>query len=805
MNDSNNRNPQNAGDGAKEKTALQKFGRDLTEDARRGRIDPVIGRDAETRQVLQILSRRTKNNPILIGEPGVGKTAIAEGLARRIVAGDVPESLKNRKVIALDIQSILAGASYQGQFEERFKAVLKEVASSKGQVILFIDELHTLVNAGRTAGSTGAGDMIKPALARGELRCLGATTLDEYRNYIEKDPAFARRFQPVYVGEPSPEDALTILRGLKEPYEAHHGIRIQDAALVEAVRLSSRYIADRFLPDKAIDLVDESLAGLKIETESKPVEIDTLARKAMQLEMEAVSLRKESDEPSRKRLEAITAEKKALDAQIAELEARWDHEKVLLSRIREATAERDALRIRQESAENAGDLAAASEIKYSLLPAANKKRDDAQAALDALAKGQRLLQEEVTPDEIAAVVSRRTGIPLDRLQQSEQTRLLKLEEHLRRRVVGQDDALAAVARAIRRSRAGLQDPNRPIGSFLFLGPTGVGKTELARALAEFLFDDENAIIRLDMSEYFDKHTVSRLIGAPPGYVGYDEGGQLTEPVRRRPYSVILLDEIEKADPSVYNVFLQVLDAGRLTDGQGRTVDFRNTLVIMTSNAAGPTIGEALAERPDMPASDPSVPRAPPSRAGRLDAHLPLPPRAPQPLRRNGPVPSARTAPARADCLAAGRAHPEAARWPRHPPDADRGRPRQGRRRWPRPRVRGPSHQARRPGPGAGSAVRADPGGEDSRRLARDRRLRPRRARTAVLRRRACAGRRSAAGQEGLGAHSPENLSSPVWFARRAGTYFSSGRRRDSMKGMRSATVGLKAAVTAMARSRAGWT
>ena len=607
MTDSNNRNrnPQNAGDGANEKTALQKFGRDLTEDARRGRIDPVIGRDGETRQVLQILSRRTKNNPILIGEPGVGKTAIAEGLARRIVAGDVPESLKNRKVIALDIQSILAGASYQGQFEERFKAVLKEVAGSKGQVILFIDELHTLVNAGRTAGSTGAGDMIKPALARGELRCLGATTLDEYRNYIEKDPAFARRFQPVYVGEPSPEDALTILRGLKEPYEAHHGIRIQDAALVEAVRLSSRYIADRFLPDKAIDLVDEALAGLKIETESKPVEIDALARRAMQLEMEAVSLRKESDEPSRKRLAALTAEKKVLDGKIAELEARWDHEKVLLSRIREATAERDALRIRQEAAENAGDLAAASEIKYALLPAANKKRDEAQAALDALAKGQRLLQEEVTPDEIAAVVSRRTGIPLDRLQQSEQTRLLQLEEHLRRRVVGQDDALAAVARAIRRSRAGLQDPNRPIGSFLFLGPTGVGKTELARALAEFLFDDENAIIRLDMSEYFDKHTVSRLIGAPPGYVGYDEGGQLTEPVRRRPYSVILLDEIEKADPSVYNVFLQVLDAGRLTDGQGRTVDFRNTLVIMTSNAAGPVIGEALADRPDLPASDPA--------------------------------------------------------------------------------------------------------------------------------------------------------------------------------------------------------
>ena len=596
-------NAQN-GNNEKQKTALEKFGRDLTEDARKGRIDPVIGRDEETREVLRILSRRTKNNPILIGEPGVGKTAIAEGLARRIVAGDVPDSLKNRKVIALDIQSILAGASYQGQFEERFKAVLKEVAESKGQVILFIDELHTLVNAGRTAGSTGAGDMIKPALARGELRCLGATTLDEYRNYIEKDPAFARRFQPVYVGEPSPEDALTILRGLKEPYEAHHGIRIQDAALVEAVRLSSRYIADRFLPDKAIDLVDEALAGLKIETESKPTEIDTLNRKITQLEMEAVSLRKESDEPSRKRLEALTKEKEALDKELIELEARWDHEKVLLAKIREATSERDELRKREETAVNNGDLTGASEIKYSLLPKALKKLEDAQEALKALDKGQRLLQEEVTPDEIAAVVARRTGIPLERLQQSEQTRLLHLEEHLRKRVVGQDDALEAVARAIRRSRAGLQDPNRPIGSFLFLGPTGVGKTELARALAEFLFDDENAMIRLDMSEYFDKHTVSRLIGAPPGYVGYDEGGQLTEPVRRRPYCVILLDEIEKADPSVYNVFLQVLDAGRLTDGQGRTVDFKNTLVIMTSNAAGPIIGEVLSKDRDMPVSDP---------------------------------------------------------------------------------------------------------------------------------------------------------------------------------------------------------
>jgi ATP-dependent Clp protease ATP-binding subunit ClpB len=592
-------------DGQEQKSALQKFGRDLTEDARSGRIDPVIGRDDETREVLQILSRRTKNNPILIGEPGVGKTAIAEGLARRIVAGDVPDSLKNRRVIALDIQSILAGASYQGQFEERFKAVLKEVADSKGQVILFIDELHTLVNAGRTAGSTGAGDMIKPALARGDLRCLGATTLDEYRNYIEKDPAFARRFQPVYVGEPSPEDAVTILRGLKERYEAHHGIRIQDAALVEAVRLSARYISDRFLPDKAIDLVDEALAGLKIETESKPTEIDTLNRKIMQLEMEAVSLRKESDEPSKKRLEALTREKKELEDEMALLETRWDHEKVLLAKIREATAERDELRTRQEALERDGDLAAASEIKYSLLPKALKKLEDAQKALSSVAKGQRLLQEEVTPDEIAAVVARRTGIPLDRLQQSEQTRLLSLEDHLRKRVVGQDDALTAVAKAIRRSRAGLQDPNRPIGSFLFLGPTGVGKTELARALAEFLFDDENAMVRLDMSEYFDKHTVSRLIGAPPGYVGYDEGGQLTEPIRRRPYSVILLDEIEKADPSVYNVFLQVLDAGRLTDGQGRTVDFRNTLVIMTSNAAGPLIGETLADNRDMPASSPT--------------------------------------------------------------------------------------------------------------------------------------------------------------------------------------------------------
>jgi ATP-dependent Clp protease ATP-binding subunit ClpB len=555
--------------------ALSKFGRDLTEAAESGKLDPVIGRDEEIRRVIQVLSRRTKNNPVLIGEPGVGKTAIVEGLAQRIVAGDVPESLKGKRVWALDIAGLLAGSKYRGEFEERLKAVLEEIANAAGEIIVFIDELHTIVGAGAAEGAVDAANMLKPMLARGELRCVGATTLDEYRKHIEKDAALERRFQPVFVGEPSVADTIAILRGLKERYEAHHKVRIRDAALVAAAVLSERYIADRQLPDKAIDLVDEAASRLKMEIESSPVELDEANRRVTQLEIELAAMGGEADEV-RAPLEAELAEaKERRDA----LAARWAREKEALDRIGEITQQIDALRMEAERCEREGNLQRVAEIRYGELPALEKELEerDSQQAADGMVK------EEVDEDDVAAVVARWTGIPVDRLLEGETEKLVQMESRLHQRVVGQDEAVEAVANALRRARTGLQDPNRPIGSFVFLGPTGVGKTELARALAEFMFDDEQAMVRLDMSEYQERHTVARLIGAPPGYIGYDEGGQLTEAVRRRPYSVILLDEIEKAHAEVFDVLLQVLDDGRLTDGQGRTVDFRNTVLIMTSN------------------------------------------------------------------------------------------------------------------------------------------------------------------------------------------------------------------------------
>ena len=564
---------------------LEKYGTDLTERARKGKIDPVIGRDAEIRRVLQILSRRTKNNPVLIGEPGVGKTAIAEGLARRIVDGDVPEGMKNRRLVALNIGSMLAGAKYRGEFEERLKAFIKEVTASEGQIILFIDELHTLVGAGAGGdGSMDAANLLKPALARGELRTIGATTLDEYRKYIEKDAALERRFQPVYVEEPSVEDTIAILRGLKERYEVHHGVHITDSALVAAATLSNRYISDRFLPDKAVDLVDEAAARLKIELDSMPAEVDELTRTGMQLEMERQALEKEKDEASRQRLGKITKELADNQEKTKAMVARWKSEQEVVKRARDAQQRIDALRTQADQAQRKGDLGRASEILYGELPAAEKASADARKALsDLQSRGEGLLKEEVTEADIAKVVSTWTGIPAAKLAEGEREKLVHMEERLGRRLIGQKDAVKAVADAVRRSRAGLQDEHRPLGSFIFLGPTGVGKTELAKALAEFLFDDEAAMVRIDMSEYMEKHSVSRLIGAPPGYVGYDEGGQLTEAVRRRPYSVVLFDEIEKAHADVFNVLLQVLDDGRITDGQGRTVDFTNTVLIMTSN------------------------------------------------------------------------------------------------------------------------------------------------------------------------------------------------------------------------------
>jgi len=563
--------------------ALEKYGQDLTALAESGKIDPVIGRDEEIRRCIQVLSRRSKNNPVLIGEPGVGKTAIVEGLASRIADGDVPEGLKNKRLISLDIGSMLAGAKYRGEFEERLKAVLKEITDAEGEIITFVDELHTIVGAGGAEGAMDAGNMIKPMLARGELRMIGATTLDEYRKHVEKDPALERRFQQVYVGEPSVEDTIGILRGLKERYEVHHGVRIQDSALVSAAVLSDRYITSRFLPDKAIDLMDEAASKLRIEIDSLPTEIDVVQRRILQLEIEQVALDKETDAASKERLDALHDELAELNVQSAEMKQVWEQEKQAIDAIRSLKEELEQLRTQVE---RETDLAAAAEIRYGRIPELERRIEEATAHLGSIQENGAMLKEEVDAEDVAEVVAKATGIPLNKLMESETSKLVHLEELLHERVIGQDDAVVAVANAIRRSRAGLSDPNRPIGSFMFLGPTGVGKTELARALAAYLFDDEKSMVRIDMGEYMEKFSVSRLIGAPPGYVGYDEGGQLTEAVRRRPYSVVLLDEIEKAHPDVFNVLLQLLDDGRLTDGQGRTVDFTNVVLIMTSNLPG---------------------------------------------------------------------------------------------------------------------------------------------------------------------------------------------------------------------------
>ena len=566
--------------------ALEKYGVDLTARARAGKIDPVIGRDEEIRRVIQVLSRRTKNNPVLIGEPGVGKTAIVEGLARRIADGDVPEGLKEKRLVSLDISAMLAGAKYRGEFEERFKAVLKEITDADGQVITFVDEMHMLVGAGGAEGAMDAGNMIKPMLARGELRMVGATTLDEYRKYVEKDPALERRFQQVYVGEPTVADTIAILRGLKERYEVHHGVRIQDSALVSAAVLSNRYLTNRFLPDKAIDLMDEAASKLRIEIDSLPTEIDIVQRRILQLEIERVALEKETDAASRERLNALVEELNGLQAEVDIMKKHWESEREAISAIRTLKEELENLR---SSVERETDLSVAAEIRYGRIPEVDRRIDQATQHLDKLQSTQRMLKEEVDAEDIAEVVSKWTGVPVSKLLEGEMHKLINLEAHLHQRVIGQDEAVVAVSNAIRRSRAGLSDPNKPIGSFMFLGPTGVGKTELARALAEYLFDDEKAMVRIDMAEYMEKHSVSRLIGAPPGYVGYDQGGQLTELVRRRPYCVVLLDEIEKGHPDVFNVLLQLLDDGRLTDGQGRTVDFTNVVLIMTSNLPGDPI------------------------------------------------------------------------------------------------------------------------------------------------------------------------------------------------------------------------
>ncbi len=571
--------------------ALEKYGRDLTELARKGKLDPVIGRDEEVRRVIQVLSRRTKNNPVLIGEPGVGKTAIVEGLAQRIVRGDVPEGLKDKKIMALDMGALVAGAKYRGEFEERLKAVLKEIVDAEGKFVLFIDELHTVVGAGAAEGSLDASNMLKPMLARGELHTIGATTLDEYRKHIEKDAALERRFQPVMVGEPTVEDTISILRGLRERYEIHHGVRLKDAALVAAAVLSNRYITDRFLPDKAIDLVDEAASRLRMEIDSMPAELDEVRRRVMQLEIEREALRKETDKASIERLAKLEKELADLKEQQTQLKTHWEQEKETIQKGRTLKEQLEQVKLEADQAQRRGDYAVASELQYGRVPDLERQIADETARLATLQQFQRMLKEEVDEEDIAEVVGKWTGIPVSRLMEGEIQKLLKMEERLHKRVVGQDEAIVAVSNAIRRARAGLQDPNRPLGSFIFLGPTGVGKTELARALAEFMFDDEHSMIRIDMSEYQEKHTVSRLIGAPPGYVGYEEAGQLTEAVRRRPYAVVLFDEIEKAHPEVLNVLLQLLDDGRLTDGKGRTVDFKNTVVIMTSNLGSQYIAE----------------------------------------------------------------------------------------------------------------------------------------------------------------------------------------------------------------------
>ncbi|GGB29319.1 chaperone protein ClpB [Sphingomonas metalli] len=580
--------------------ALKKFARDLTQAARDGKLDPVIGRDEEIRRTIQILARRTKNNPALIGEPGVGKTAIAEGLALRIANGDVPDTLKDRRLMALDMGALIAGAKYRGEFEERLKGVLDEVKAAEGDIILFIDEMHTLIGAGKSEGAMDAGNLLKPALARGELHCVGATTLDEYRKYVEKDPALQRRFQPVFVGEPTVEDTISILRGLKDVYELHHGVRITDGAIVAAATLSNRYIADRFLPDKAIDLMDEAASRIRMEVESKPEEIETLDRRIIQLKIEREALKKETDAASRDRLETLEEDLANLEQQSAELTQRWQAEKDKIGAETKLKEQLDAARIALDQAQRQGDLARAGELSYGTIPQLQKQLEEAQGA----SKGA-MLREEVTADDIAGVVSRWTGVPVDRMLEGERDKLLRMEEVLGRRVIGQADAVRAVSTAVRRARAGLQDPNRPLGSFLFLGPTGVGKTELTKALAEFLFDDPNAMVRIDMSEFMEKHAVARLIGAPPGYVGYEEGGVLTEAVRRRPYQVVLFDEVEKAHGDVFNVLLQVLDDGRLTDGQGRTVDFSNTLIVLTSNLGSQFLAN-VADDQDVATVEPQV-------------------------------------------------------------------------------------------------------------------------------------------------------------------------------------------------------
>jgi len=577
--------------------SLERYGRDLTELARKGKLDPVIGRDEEIRRVIQVLSRRTKNNPVLIGEPGVGKTAIVEGLAGRIIRGDVPEGLKKKRIVALDMGALVAGAKYRGEFEERLKAVLKEIADSQGQVILFIDELHTVVGAGAAEGSMDASNMLKPMLARGELHTVGATTLDEYRKYIEKDAALERRFQTVLVGEPTVEDTISILRGLRERYEIHHGVKFKDSALVAAAVLSNRYIADRFLPDKAIDLVDEAASKLRMEIDSMPAELDEIERRIMQLEIEREALRKEKDKASVERLGRLDKELADLKEERAGLRAHWEQEKASIQQSRTLKEELEAVRLEIEQAQRAGDYTKASELQYGRVPELDGRIKNEEVRLAAMQQGHRMLKEEVDEEDIADVVSKWTHIPVSRLMEGEVQKLIHMEERLHKRVIGQDEAINAVANAIRRARAGLQDPNRPLGSFLFLGPTGVGKTELARALAEFLFDDEQAMVRIDMSEYQEKHTVSRMLGAPPGYVGYEEAGQLTEAVRRRPYAVVLFDEVEKAHPDVLNVLLQLLDEGRLTDGKGRTVDFKNAVVIMTSNLGSQFLAETAEHRP----------------------------------------------------------------------------------------------------------------------------------------------------------------------------------------------------------------